>query len=286
MSDDNGKSLFHIPQIAWVTIGTFVLAMASWSGIIWTTVGGHVSWAIGTVLCAVSIYIAFTPLHDAVHQSISKYKWINEVIGRICGWSLLATFAPFRYVHLEHHKHTNDVDKDPDFWSGRGPWFLLPIRWCTQDLHYWYLFAKHRDRHTKAEVVEVVLTIGIQIGIVVFAGMNGYLKHVLLLWIVPAKMAVAFLAFSFDYLPHRPYKISAKENRFRATCVRPAPLLTPILMYQNYHLVHHLYPAVPFYRYSRVWFAQREELLQKGADVRHFLKRNTAQDIHVAGAMK
>jgi fatty acid desaturase len=30
-------------------------------------------------------------------------------------------------------------------------------------------------------------------------------------------------------------------------------LLTPLLTYQNYHLVHHLYPTVPFYRYRRLW---------------------------------
>ena len=30
-------------------------------------------------------------------------------------------------------------------------------------------------------------------------------------------------------------------------------LLTPVLLYQNYHLVHHLYPLAPFYRYIRLW---------------------------------
>ena len=29
-------------------------------------------------------------------------------------------------------------------------------------------------------------------------------------------------------------------------------------MYQNYHLVHHLYPTVPFYRYGKVWKAREQ----------------------------
>jgi len=33
-------------------------------------------------------------------------------------------------------------------------------------------------------------------------------------------------------------------------------LLTPVLLYQNYHLVHHLYPTVPFYRYISIWRAR------------------------------
>jgi fatty acid desaturase len=29
--------------------------------------------------------------------------------------------------------------------------------------------------------------------------------------------------------------------------------------------MHHLYPAMPFYRYARAWRAQRQMLLAKGA---------------------
>jgi len=32
-------------------------------------------------------------------------------------------------------------------------------------------------------------------------------------------------------------------------------------MYQNYHLVHHLYPNVPFYRMVKIWNARRDEHL-------------------------
>ncbi len=28
--------------------------------------------------------------------------------------------------------------------------------------------------------------------------------------------------------------------------------------WHNYHLVHHLYPTVPFYRYRRLWHARQQ----------------------------
>ena len=59
----------------------------------------------------------------------------------------------------------------------------------------------------------------------------------------------------FVYLPHVPFISTAKENRYRASSNRIGQewLLTPIMTFQNYHLVHHLYPQAPFYRMIRLW---------------------------------
>ena len=86
--------------------------------------------------------------------------------------------------------------------------------------------------------------------------------------LLPARLATAALAFAFDYLPHRPHETPAQEDRYRASHVFRERWLTLPLCGQNYHLVHHLYPAVPFYRYGAVWFDQREALLLKGASER------------------
>ncbi len=34
------------------------------------------------------------------------------------------------------------------------------------------------------------------------------------------------------------------------------------MLYQNYHLVHHLHPVVPFYRYIAVWRKNEEHYLE------------------------
>ena len=39
-------------------------------------------------------------------------------------------------------------------------------------------------------------------------------------------------------------------------------LLTPLLVYHNYHLIHHLYPTVPFYKMHDVWHLKYDELTQ------------------------
>ncbi len=84
-------------------------------------------------------------------------------------------------------------------------------------------------------------------------------------WILPSRLALLLLAFSFDHLPHRPHLVLGRVDPYRATHVFSDALLTPVFLYQNYHLVHHLYPGVPFYRYAQVWRDQRETLLARGA---------------------
>ena len=98
------------------------------------------------------------------------------------------------------------------------------------------------------------------VGLTVLAFLSGYGLEVVLLWLMPARLAIGLLAFGFDWLPHHPHDVRSDDDRYRATVVRPSPWLTPLLIYQNYHLIHHLYPAVPFYRYSRVWRAKEATL--------------------------
>ena len=64
----------------------------------------------------------------------------------------------------------------------------------------------------------------------------------------------------FMVLPHYPHTGRQDENPNTTALMRMGKewLLTPILMYQNYHLVHHLYPTVPFYRYGKVWKAREQ----------------------------
>ena len=44
-------------------------------------------------------------------------------------------------------------------------------------------------------------------------------------------------------------------------------LFTPLMLSQNYHLVHHLHPSVPFYRYLATWRRNEEAYLERDAAI-------------------
>ena len=88
---------------------------------------------------------------------------------------------------------------------------------------------------------------------------------VLQLWILPAIIAQFFLAITFDWLPHHPHQ---EKSRYLNTRVFDIPGLSVLLLGQNYHLIHHLYPRVPFYNYKKVFSKIKDELVNEGADIR------------------
>ena len=61
------------------------------------------------------------------------------------------------------------------------------------------------------------------------------------------------------------HRFPQKTDKFKATTMRLGHewLLTPVMVFQNYHLIHHLYPNIPFHRYLKVWSIIKEEIMAK-----------------------
>ena len=255
------------PTVAWPTVLLTAGILGVWLSVPLAVTSGLIPMAAGFFISMIAASAAFTPMHDAAHRSVGKSKALNEVIGWLCCVPLVAPFAAFREVHLTHHKHVNQPDPmvDPDMWSGKGPVWSLPLRWATQDLFYYY-WALRMGKQLKLSV-----QLAFWAGAIVLYATAGTLTYmgfgweVLFLWLLPARAAVTLLAFAFNFLPHHPHEVTDREDRLQATSILLGPGFTFAFLYQNLHLIHHLYPGVPFYRYGKIWQNQREGLLAGGA---------------------
>ena len=256
------KALARKPNIAWPTIALLVAAFVIFGLSTSAYVAGSLSlfWAIK--LNTIASYMSFTPAHDASHSAVSSNRQLNEWVGRIA--TVLQSPAPifrsFRYIHMQHHKFTNDEVKDPDMHVTSGPRWLLPFRWATLDLGYlnFYLRPSVFMKRPKSERRELYLAFLFGAVVLTAVIVAGWLKYYLLLFIIPTRFTAIILALSFDFLPHYPHQAQVREQPFQCTSNRAGFewLLTPLLLYQNYHLVHHIYPTVPFYRYLKIWKAK------------------------------
>jgi beta-carotene hydroxylase len=205
---------------------------------------------------------------------------LNVIVGYACANSFpFAPFAAFKHCHLQHHSHTNDKEKDPDMWTALGPWFLLPLRWLTVDLSYYARYLPLLSTRPFSEACGAVAQLAWHAMWMWHLTVAGYGHVVLYAWLIPGRLALAWLAFTFDYLPHRPHSHTRAENPIAATAVTSLfgtavwPLTWPLLQ-QNMHNIHHHWPFIPFYMYDTVWQRHKEDLLGMGTAIIPVLSTN------------
>lgn len=244
------------PTLALPTLLLASTVVTGWGATVALVFAGVLPYWAAVLLATPLAYVAFTPMHDATHGSVARAKWINAVVGRACGLVLFAPYSAFRWAHLAHHKHTNHAAEDPDMWSAAGPVWSHPLRWLTQDVGYYAHYVRVWKTRPVAERVETVVTLAALLALVGVAFWAGHGLEVTVLWLVPTRLAVGLLAFLFDYVPHHPHNVTAREDRYRATRNLGGRTLSPWMLYQNWHLSHHMMPGVPFYRYASAWRAR------------------------------
>jgi len=266
VSNDNEalfRQLTKRPSLAWPTLLLLIASICTFATSTSLFLMGHLNIGMSISINAIACYAAFTVGHDASHNALSTNKKLNDWCGRLATMLLspVPFFRMFRYIHMQHHRFANDEHKDPDIYCGTGPKWTLPLRWATLDLHYFTIYLKPGVFRARPESERKELIIEMAFAIIVITTMIslGWGIDYFLLFIVPSRIAVVFLAFAFDFLPHYPHEFKGPDQPYQTTLNRIGMewLLTPVLLFQNYHLVHHLYPTVPFYRYIKVWRAKQ-----------------------------
>lgn len=257
-----------VPKVALPTLALFIGALAVFAASSWLAVSGAIPWLVATLINSACCFALFTVSHEASHHAAASSSPVNRALGRIATpfFAPHASFGVWRFIHMQHHRHTNaDDGSDPDRYTHEGPRWTAPLRWLTIDIWYFVFYIPKLNSRPLSEQLGLALQLAMLIGIAVALISTGNLLWLLALWLVPARIAVFTLGWAFDYLPHHGLSDTAADNRFRATRNRVGfeRLLSPLMLYQNYHLVHHLHPVVPFYRYIEVWRRNEEQYLER-----------------------
>ena len=243
----NPNVLMFLSALLLVTISTIGYWVYHWPD--WICFGANV----------LALHISGTVIHDASHNSGHKNRTINAILGHGSALMLGFAFPVFTRVHLQHHAHVNDPENDPDhFVSTGGPLWMIAARFF-----YHEIFFFKRRLWRKWELLEWFLS-RLFLFTIVFLGCHyGFIGYLMNFWFVPALVVGIALGLFFDYLPHRPFK---ERDRWKNARVYPSPWLNLLILGQNYHLVHHLWPSVPWYKYQRAYYATKPLLDLKGCE--------------------
>ncbi|RRR41074.1 hypothetical protein EHH44_19380 [Mycolicibacter terrae] len=263
-----------IPAFAWPTLalgaGALIIFVLSTTA----AVGHHAPMWLTIAVNTAVVYAMFMVAHDALHRSLSLAGWVNSVVGR-AAWLFVApafSLPAFSYVHLQHHRNANDGDNDPDMFATHAPAWQLPFRWALMDVFYaiWYCRQLKRRlqqsrRRPLTEVAETAVVFSVTVAAIGTAVITGHFWLLATVVLIPQRIGMVILGWWFDWLPHHGLEHTQQENRYRATRNRVGMegLLIPIMLSQTYHLVHHLHPWLPFYRYAQAWRGNEDAYLDR-----------------------
>lgn len=244
------------PTLAWPTV-VILIGSVSTIAASWVLTMNHL-WPlwVGMVVNGVAGYALFTPAHEAIHRSAARSPKMNDFL------LAAATFVAvpfgrgrlFRLLHMRHHRFANE-ENDPDHWMASSLW-TMPL-WGLWPYFYVAYFLRDPSRLPGLKVSEVVREILVAAAIIAALWVWAPF-YMFTLWLIPTYLAFFLMCLVFMVLPHYPHTGRQDQNPHQTALMRMGQeaWLTPVLMYQNYHLIHHLYPTIPFYRYGRAWKAR------------------------------
>jgi fatty acid desaturase len=265
----------HTPDFGGQTLLLEVGLFAIFIGATWLTMAGFIPMWLGALANTIFIYSLYTVVHEALHSNISSHtkslRWLDTVAGVIACVPLWLHYHQHKRQHLQHHAHTNE-ETDPDIYAKGSFLAWVFLRAPAALLSYFNPVQQYWDckrfQCTRRDYVYTSLSFSAYAAIVIGLIAAGYGREVLFLWFVPWWIGQTVMLTFFTWTPHHDH---SETGRYRNTRVSLFPGANFLLQGQNYHLIHHMIPSIPYYRYKSTFDEMRPILEQKGVRIEGFL---------------
>lgn len=229
----------------------------------------------------------FNIAHDCGHYSFSKIRWVNDVVGHLMLTPMLYPFYNWRIQHNCHHRQTNKLGRegwrqlydmvnrtaDP-YWqpvrvenylnlNRRPRWTYERVRgyfwWLATIQNWWSQMVVNTSKFPDRERQQIKFSVSVVIvfalialpALVLTNGIWGLVKF----WLIP--WLVYHFWFSTTTMIHHtsPGTIwqsgdewNAVQANLHGTVHCYYPRWVEFLLYDiNYHVPHHVAPAIPAY---------------------------------------
>jgi beta-carotene hydroxylase len=263
------------PGVAWPTVLMVIVTFVCFWLTAWLAASGKLSLWFAIPINTFLAYASYTPAHEAVHGNVAdknhRLAWLNNTVGVLAASPLLHNFHLHQLTHLAHHSNTNDPEKDPDHWMAASHPFSITWRALTMVFaHYvWEVkLALNRNDRVKRISLSVIQNLT-WFAAIAWLALQYDVSNALCATLLSAWLGSGLLALAFDWLPHHPHTSRERWLHTRVVLFPPIiqKILDQLLFQQTYHLVHHLYPRVPFYRYPDVFYRLRHYFSASGAKI-------------------
>jgi len=237
-----------------ITVRQFaILALATWGLIVWTN---PLVWVPLAFVHGFTVFNFTVLLHEVVHHTVFDRR--RPRAERFLAWLYAVpsgiSSSQFTRWHLDHHAELGSTEDDPKRHhlspKINARWFKL--LYASPALFPIYFRAARKENATYPAALQRQIAFERQISIVThvsalaiiwaFAGFPGALRAYLVpvFFVFPVAFALNRLGQHYDIDPSDPAKWG--------TLMRGHWFWDFAFLNSNYHLEHHYFPGVPFYR--------------------------------------
>jgi fatty acid desaturase len=285
----NARGAWAVAKTVVPILALAVLGVAQWA-----------TWVLIPVLLLMAVYqhAFFVLAHDAAHYRLFSNRTANDLVGRLLGAFAGISMCSYRVIHRLHHNHLF-TRQDPDIaLTGgypRGKAYLLKklatdLSGITAYKTFSYFFGKPaKNSETNAALkplddtspalrrdakIDRYVVGGVQLGLpfAIYAILGGKaLAQYLVLWVLPI-MTLLQVLLRIRAVAEHGAPASLESPLTAARTNTPGWLARWVLFpcHVNFHIEHHLFPAVPHYNLPKLHAELVTRGVLAGAEVRSF----------------
>lgn len=214
------------------------------------------------VVHGIVLIFLFTAEHECVHRTAFKSRFANRWVANFTGFLVVLPPKFFTAFHFEHHRFTQDPEKDPELRT------LKPRNWgefiyIVSGINYWQRSFQGLINHSMGRVDEdyvqekyheeiVKEARRFIIGYVALAGLSYAYQNDFLLtyWVLPALLGQPFLRL---YLFAEHWGCPTVSDMWaNSRTIFSNPIVRFLAWNMPYHIEHHAHPSVPFHALPKV----------------------------------
>lgn len=207
--------------------------------------------------------------HDCLHGTFTRHRRLATVLGHLAHAPLFLHFHGSKRVHLRHHAHTNNVDKDTQFRAlQRAEYESRPSFWRPYGVDEGCVFNPwDRKLYGPSDVPSVLMSNATLVGFVLLLWYTvpGGVPQILDAWFMPAffsNVLINWIIFLHHTFPEGVYYKGNEWSFLRAqltTTDRSLGWMVDSLFHDgSIHVAEHLFPgSIPHYRWREATKAIR-----------------------------
>ncbi len=271
----------YAPAVAWPTLFLLAGIYAGLAASTYAALTGQITMLAAAVINTVILYGTYTVVHEGVHNNIvprgARFRWVNMTAAFLAAIPLWMLIFPHRKSHMVHHTKCN-TEEDPDIYArgsfGVVTFWHLPLATLGMFNPLKAYESCIRFNVTDAQRWFSMATFAAYTALAAWIIYAGYGVELLTLWFIPFVIGYCVMLIFFTWVPHHPHTITGRYRDTRCSVWPGGNLLT---QGQNYHLIHHMMPWVPWYQYEQVFNEIRPMMEQNDALIDGFWPRPAEQ---------